>query len=477
MKRVIGAAAGAALVAAAFLLPTTAARAADCSSAVLSDFDGDGNADYVVGDPGAGVGYEAGAGHVTVIYGDGALGVAERDSLTADSPQAGAGFGHAVATADLDGDGCTDLVVGAPWADGGVGNAEIFLGSPDGLTRERVLKPEGTSRTFGFSVAARAGHGDHTATVAIGAPHETVKELESAGAVHLFFANGDDAPGYRHVTQDDKQAEGVAEAGDLFGYAVALGAIMGDKDAPDLIVSEPGEDVDGQAVDAGSFSVVEDVTAQGTAKGQHWHYGNLGIGDPSEGGRIGWSLAYAEDGDTVYVAAGVPGQTVGGKARVGVVAVLSSTGNGLEPLEAAAQSTSAVPYAEAEDQYGWSVALAGGETTDGHGPVLAVGVPYDESEDSVPDHGWVHLVPLSDRASSLLVDALNVQSEMPGDPGPYDMFGRAVGFTKGAVLIGVPDDQEKPGGSVMVKPFDGGESAFLLPDSDCDEADFGAAFA
>ncbi|ROO89772.1 VCBS repeat protein [Actinocorallia herbida] len=476
MKRVIGAAAGAVLAAASLVLLSPAAQADDCDSSSLSDFDGDGHEDLVIGDPGAGVGYAAGAGQVTVVYGDGDLGKGEQAFLTAKEPQAGAGFGHALATGHLDADGCLDLVVGAPWADGGAGAAEVFYGSPDGLKPGRILKPEGASRTFGSSVAVRAAHGSHPATIAIGAPYEDVGGLASAGAVHLYSVTdrGTD-PTARLITQDDEQAEGVAEAGDLFGWAVALGAIMGDRDAPDLIVSEPGEDVDGQAVDAGSFSVVEDVTAPGTAKGQHWHYGNLGIGDPSEGGRIGWSLAYAEDGTDSYVAAGVPGQTFAGKPRVGVVALLRSTGAGLAALEPAAQLTAGTPFAEAEDRYGWSVALAGPSITGG-GVLLAVGVPFDGSEQTRPENGWVHLVPLADRKAAKLIDALNKKEFMPGDAGPYDRFGRAVGFTKGALLIGVPDDQENPGGAVMIKPLDGGESVELPPDSAADESDFGGAF-
>ncbi|GAB2833885.1 hypothetical protein GCM10022221_35900 [Actinocorallia aurea] len=480
MKRVLGAAAGGVIAAAALVLVNLpggqAAMAAGCSTSALTDFNGDGEADFAIGDPGAGVGYAVGAGQVTVVYGDGDLGEGERRYLTARKPQDGAGFGHALATGDIDGDGCDDLVVGAPWTDDGQGCAQIFYGSPEGLEAGGLLEPEGTSRTFGTSVAVRAAEGDGPAVVAVGAPYEEVNGLASAGAVHVYSLEGrDTSPKVRLVTQDDEQAEGVAEAGDLFGWAVALGRIMGDPARPDLVVSEPGEDVDGQAVDAGSFSVVEDVTVPGQGKGQHWHYGNLGIGDPSEGGRIGWSLAYAEDGATSYVAAGVPGQTVEGRARVGVVALLSSTGGGLAALEPAAQLVGGKPAAEAEDRYGWSVALAGGEVTGG-GVQLAVGVPFDGSEQTRPENGWVHLVPLADRKSAKLIDALNTKEFMPGDADPYDRFGRAVAFTKGALLIGVPDDRENPGGAVMVKPLDGGESVELLPDPPADEADFGGAF-
>ncbi|MCD0451424.1 VCBS repeat-containing protein [Actinocorallia sp. API 0066] len=472
MKRIIAAVTGAALVATAFTLPRVGAQAAGCDSTARADFDGDGNPDLVLGDPGANLGDKVGAGQVTVIFGDGDLKERKRVHLTAEDPEAGAGFGYSVAVADVNGDACLDLVVGAPWAAGGRGSAEIFLGSPEGLKRQRVLTPEGDApRTFGFSVAARAAHGAHPATIAVGTPHETVKGLKSAGAVHLYFCEDEDAaPRHRLLTQDDPQAEGVAEAGDLFGWAVALGAVMGDRDAPDLLVSEPGEDVAGQAVDAGSFSVVEDVTAPGDGKGQHWHYGNLGIGSATEGGRIGWSLAYVEDGDSSYVAAGVPGQDAGSKRRAGIVALLRSTGDGLTPLDPVRQRTDGVPYEEAEDQYGWSVALTAED-----GVKVAVGVPFDEAEQSRPDNGWVHLVSVADRNDAILVDALN--SDMPGDAGPYDRFGWSVGFVPGALVIGVPDDQENPGGSVILKPLDGSTPIEILPEGAADQGDFGAGLA
>lgn len=461
-----------ALLGCAFLVPAHHAGAAACDGASWADFNGDGKDDFAVGDPKAAIGDAVSAGQVTVFYGDGRPGKGRLVPLEHEA-QAGAGFGYSLATGELNGDGCLDLVVGSPWADGGTGRVQIFLGSPEGLRPGAVLKPSRTSRTFGWSVAVAAKTAADPATVAVGAPYEEVGGDPAAGAVHVFALDGQGGVARRIVHDQDGRAEGVAEKGDLFGWAVALGQIRGEHERLDLIVSEPGEDVDGEGVDAGSFSVVDDILTDSTSAGEHWHYANLGIGAPTEGGNIGWSLAYLREGDTSYVAVGAPGQDVDGKRRAGRVALLTSTGDGLKSPQVIEQNRDRAPYIEAGDRYGWSLALAGSRTT-GDGVQLAVGVPHDgPGTENTPESGWVHLVPLAQRDKALLIDALN--ADVPGDPGAYEHFGWSVGFTTGALLIGVPDDRDKPCGSLIVRPLRDGDPVQLVPDSEHDETDFGGA--
>ncbi|WP_106397807.1 integrin alpha [Actinocorallia populi] len=464
---------GCALLGGAFLMPPQQAGAASCDQASRADFDGDGKDDFVVGDAKATFGDAVSAGQVTVHYGGDRPGRGRLVPLRDDEPQAGAGFGHAVATGHLNGDKCLDLVVGSPWAEEGAGRARIFLGSPQGLRSGAVLEPPRTTRTFGWSVATAAKTGADRAAVVVGAPYEEVAGRPSAGAVYLFSLDDQGAVAGRAaaVDQDDDRLTGVSEAGDLFGWAVALGKIRGEAERLDLIVSEPGEDVEGQGEDAGSFSVAEDITTGRVSEGEHWHYGNLEIGDPTPGGNIGWSLAHLEEGGTSYVAVGAPGQTVDGKERAGRVALLTSTGAGLGSPQVIEQNRDKAPYIEAGDRYGRSLALAGDGVT-GDGVQLAVGVPHDgPGTGSTPESGWVHLVPLAQRDRALLIDALN--SDVPGDPGAYEHFGRSVAFTTGALLIGVPDDRSRPGGSLIVRPLGDEDPVQLVPDSEYDETDFG----
>ncbi|GAA2725500.1 FG-GAP repeat protein [Actinocorallia aurantiaca] len=466
---------GCALLAAAFLVPTGPAGAASCKQASRADFNGDGRDDFAVGDAKATIGDAVAAGQVTVLYGGDRPGRGELVPL-AGEPQPGAGFGYSVTTGHLNGDGCLDLVVGSPWADEGTGSVRLFLGSPEGLRPGAVLKPSRATRTFGWSVATAAGTGPDGVTIAVGAPYEEVGSKPSAGAVHLFSLDGGAAATARGVIdQDDDRAEGVSEAGDLFGWAVALGRIRGDADRHDLVVSEPGEDVDGQGTDVGSFSVVEDVFTDRVSKGEHWHYKNLGIGAPTPGGNIGWSLAHLREGETSYVAVGAPGHTVDGKELAGTVVVLTSTGGGLGSPKIVQQNRDEKPYIEAGDRYGWSLALAGNDVTGG-GVHLAVGVPHDgPGTGSTPESGWAHLVPLARPGEALLIDALN--SDVPGDPEPYQHFGWSVSFITGALVIGVPEGRDAPCGSLIVRPFRDGDPVRIVPESENDEADFGGALA
>ena len=108
------------------------------------DFNCDGFADLVIGNPAEDIGTATDAGAVSVIYGStgglssvndlwyqGANGV-NGGSEAADR------FGDTLATGDFDGDGCSDLVIGAVFEDWGsttdAGNAYVNYGSATGLS-------------------------------------------------------------------------------------------------------------------------------------------------------------------------------------------------------------------------------------------------------------------------------------------------------------------------------------------------------
>ena len=109
-------------------LSATPAVAAEPAPKPKADFNGDGYADLAVGVPGATVGGKAKAGYVNVVWG-GKKGLGGHGSTTVSQGAAGVpgtvekddGFGTAVSTGDMNGDGRTDIVVGTPGEDNSAG--------------------------------------------------------------------------------------------------------------------------------------------------------------------------------------------------------------------------------------------------------------------------------------------------------------------------------------------------------------------
>jgi hypothetical protein len=137
--------------------------------APAGDVNGDGYADLGVG----AFGYSNITGKIYIYHGSvGSL------SLTADWNAVGEAannyFGRSVASAgDVNGDGYTDLAVGAWGYSSGTGKAYIYHGSASGLSTNAGWSAvgEGTSDNFGLSVASAGDvNGDGFSDLAVGAP-------------------------------------------------------------------------------------------------------------------------------------------------------------------------------------------------------------------------------------------------------------------------------------------------------------------
>lgn len=95
----------------------------------LGDINGDGFDDFAVGAPGA----ASFSGRVYVYLGS-ARGLSGEAALVLESPELGSAFGFSIWTAgDIDGDGLSDMIVGAPFTDQGdmasVGAAYVYTGA------------------------------------------------------------------------------------------------------------------------------------------------------------------------------------------------------------------------------------------------------------------------------------------------------------------------------------------------------------
>jgi hypothetical protein len=263
------------------------------SALVSGDFDRDGRADLAIGTPGR--------QRVSVLYGSaGGLLLGRRQQLTAAGARLPAGsgrYGYQLLASDLDGDGRSELVVGAPGPRVGVpgtGALQILFGGPGGLavTRSRVIeRPQASMATFGWLLRAGDVDGDGHTDLVESAPswHDTpghgsfcpgsdrgplrCREFmgpDGTSGVEVADVNGDGrgdvlegvsnnhAPplagevriwlGTRRgphgpptvITQDSPAVPGVGEPGDGFGSPVLAADLDGDGYA-DMVVGSPGE--------------------------------------------------------------------------------------------------------------------------------------------------------------------------------------------------------------------------------------------
>ena len=194
------------------------------------DVNGDGFSDVIVGaslyDNG-----QADEGRAFVFHGS-AAGLAATPAWIAESDQAAAEFGAAVGTAgDVNGDGFSDVIVGASLYDNGQtseGRAFVYYGSPSGLAAAPgwTAESDRNAALFGRSVATAGDvNGDGYADVIVGASGYTNGQ-SSEGAAFLFYgaaAGLEAATGWVKESQvtNAQLGQSVGTAGDVNGDGFA----------------------------------------------------------------------------------------------------------------------------------------------------------------------------------------------------------------------------------------------------------------
>ena len=234
------------------------------SVAGAGDVNGDGYADVIVG----ALNYDAGQtdeGAAFVFLG-GASGITDGNPATAaaqlESDQTAAFLGFSVAGAgDVNGDGYSDVIVGARRYDAGQtdeGAALVFLGGAAGIahgnptTAEAQLESDQGGASLGTSVAGAGDvNGDGYADVIVGVPfYDTGLRDEGAALVFLGTRSGiaDANPATAAAQLESHQSD------EFLGYSVAgAGDVNGDGYA-DVIVAAPHYDA-GPLYEGGSAFV------------------------------------------------------------------------------------------------------------------------------------------------------------------------------------------------------------------------------
>ncbi|MEV4175577.1 hypothetical protein [Nonomuraea sp. NPDC049709] len=358
-------------------VPGLGATTTAVACAGVADFDGDGVDDVAVGDPFA----DEQKGAVHVLSGGKVV------PVSVPGLAAGDGFGWSVRLAQVNGDACADLVIGAPYADvdgaEDAGAAYVVYGG--GTTPPQRLAPPQPQQFahFGWSLAAR---GD---LVAIGAPYEDEAQLLDVGAVYVRKGAGE----LRRISQETVDVRGNSEVGDQFGWSMAFGPKNG------LVVGVPYENDDGAGrqieagkIDSGSVVFIDDVLASKIT--------SLKLDSPTNasGDRYGYAVAYSE-GSGYAVSSPGPGS--------------------VQLLDPARKPTRTVTQA-GKQAFGFSMATS----ADGR---LAIGAPYG---------GGVRVVSWKDASEDRRLATKD------------GLFGWAVAFSGNKLYVGQPD--AAPSGKVAV---------------------------
>jgi hypothetical protein len=414
----------------------------------------DGCTDLVIGTPyehlnNASGASQADTGWVQVVHGD-------RDGLThgprgAEYAQ-GQGTGQLATAVKESGDqtgyslaaghttdGTPFLVIGAPGE--GVGSLAA-AGAVYYILGDRI--PRAISQDTGnLGGSAEAGErfgstlaGD-SHFVAIGTPKETIGSAVEAGSVHVL-SHGIGTDGYpRYIaglnqeSGGDSGISGGSETGDEFGGALDLVAYrpQGAATATDslLAVGSPGEGLTNASTgtvrpDAGRVVVLR-LTASGAwSEIKNIEQNQTGVsGDPEANDRMGATVALTNTeptavatSETVHVAIGVPGETVGGVSHSGLVQVYSPLGSLAATEFQLVAGTAGLPGTAGAEQRLGSV-LTGTETH------LYVGMPYGPSR-----YGSVHAVPWANLTAGASQAVSTYQPGIGGLPAAGADFGFAV---------------------------------------------------
>ncbi len=426
--------------------------ATSISALAAGDFDCDGNADIAIGDADSTVGTHASAGSLTIAFGDRLLPVrviGQRFNQSSSGVQGGAetgdAFGAALATADVDNDGCDDLAVGIPGEDTGTptindaGGVGVFRGSDAGvrfdddvfLPRASEAAPHGPSDQHhkGTSLAMldRFTSASSLPMLAIGTPGHSPFPTISAGGASIRRSNTDPGDFIGLVTFVDRGGAGFGNVTtDDLGSVMASGDFDHDGHA-DLALY--GRHKDGGQHDEGYVLIAYGADTLAGVRYERIDQDSPGVPGAAESAdEFGSALATGDfDGDGFDdLAVGALSEDIDGVFNAGSVTILFGSGAGV-----LLNASSSVTYDQSEfpglamepgDEFGGALA-SGDFNRDGFADLL-VG---DQGEDvgSTLNAGMVLYVPGS--AGGLVPSAARVfdltTAGMPGSPAAADRFG------------------------------------------------------
>jgi hypothetical protein len=204
------------------------------SVSTAGDVNGDGFSDVIVGSVGFDNG-QSNEGAVFVYFGSASI-MSSTPNLTLEYNQANSQFGYSVSTAgDINSDGYSDVIVGAPYYDNGQtneGRVFAYYGTASGLSATSNWTSENNNEydEYGGSVSTAGDvNGDGYCDVIIGAKANTL----GMGRVYVYYGS---ATGLSSVYDWSITS---AQTGSIFGTSVSTAGDVNGDGYSDIIIGAP----------------------------------------------------------------------------------------------------------------------------------------------------------------------------------------------------------------------------------------------
>jgi hypothetical protein len=356
-------------------------------------------------------------------------------------------FGNSVAIAGAPTTGDTIAVIGSFLNDfkGTDAGSAYLYNVTTGVQIAGLLAGDGhAGDNFGYSVAITDPPVENQVVV-VGAPLDDDKGTDS-GSVYLFDATGNP------LTPISKIVVSEGQAGDNFGYSVAIDAVAAKSNPRIIVVGAPFDDDNG--ADSGSVYLFNTETGEPPAI----FCGQLIPDDGAAFDNFGFSVAFSGDVNTVAV--GAPFHDHNGTDS-GAVYVFDI--NYCSPTDELLPDDGA-----GFDAFGYSVALYNSDT-----PIIVVGAPFDD--DNGTDSGSAYIFKMNQSG-----DWIQIAKLLPDDGAAFDEFGYSVALNDTIAIVGSRrnDVTGSNSGAVYVFGVDTGEQfEKILPEDGAMSDEFGNAVA